>query len=1128
MDDADPPIGENPADVGSWLVAAGLGAHADTFRDERISVDQLSRLTDGELRELGLPLGDRIRFRDAVARDRLAYTRSEARAERRPLTVVFLDLVDSTGLSQRVEAEDVFDIHQRYHDACIGPIQRYGGQVTRYLGDAIRAYFCYPVAHEDDPERAVRAALEAAAAVGRLTAPDGAPLALRAGIATGRVVVGALAAGKATAVAGEPNQALGATPNLAARLQSLARPGGVVISAETAHRLRDRFVLKDLGLQDLRGFDEPVHAFEVQGERPRTPGLRLGPAGGARFVGRRDELAALDERWNEALDGRGSAVIVRGEAGIGKSRLVRQFIAGRLAARASLSISIAASSFNVDEPLWPVAMALRGLVRPPVPGSPTALRRLGRLLLDRNGPEEGVRLAAVAKMLGMAGEREDGLLADITPAQLRALTLEVLSGALARAAAARPLVLLVEDTHWLDPTTLDLVEQVVAGASGRSLLVLMTAREEFGPPPGPAWAGVATVDLKGLDPAEAEELFGTLCDSASPGLGRELAARTGGVPMFLEEFAHAVRETRPADGALAAMPAVPATLDECLAARLDRAGSDKELAQVCAVLGPVRVRAENVAAVAGLPVEAVTRALTRLERAGVLWRSYRAEGQSWTFRHALLHEAAYASLVRDRRRTLHSRVADAVLEGMQPAILAYHLSEAGRGLESTPHFLAAARESLVRSALQEATRLLRRGLEAVGKLPESRERDERRLELMSLLGPALIGLSGPGSTDAQELYAEAVTLARSLPPRAESFPIFWGWWRLSHLRDFHESRKRAAWLYAEAKNRGERELLLQAHHSNWASLFHQGDLCGCERHAREGLALYSADEHGGHASLYGNHDAKVCGHAHRALGLWQRGLARAADREEARALQWAHQLGHAGTILHALEFATTHRAYRQDPDKVGAANEHMADLAEEHGFREYRARCRVFRGWAMAMAATGGGAAREGAAIAVEGLAMEHETNTADDLALFHCLVAEARNKAGDPEGALAGLSAARDEFERIGLRYWLPEVWRTIGDLTLEVDPTARTEAALAYDEANRIAEEQGARRLVLRAALGTARLELRAGGEGGAAAARLAAALRGVPEAEEDAPDVRAAETLLAGLGGPPPVPTASGAHR
>jgi class 3 adenylate cyclase len=323
----------------AWLHEAGLGDHAAAFRAHCIAPQQLSALTDAELHELGLPLGDRIRFRQALASIEPARTV----AERRPLTVAFFDLVDSTGLAERVEPEDLIDTLRRYHHACIGPILRYGGQVARFLGDGILAYFCYPVAHEDDPERAVRAALEAVAAVSRLTASDGAPLAARAGIATGRVVTGALFDGPATAVIGEPNQALGTTPNLAARLQALAPPGGVVIAAETAGRLGGGCALEDLGLISLRGFAAPVRVFRALAELPCRGRPKRGGARAGGFVGREAELALLHTRWASALAGRGGAVAVVGEAGIGKSRLARRFVTTRAARGASATFTVSAS-----------------------------------------------------------------------------------------------------------------------------------------------------------------------------------------------------------------------------------------------------------------------------------------------------------------------------------------------------------------------------------------------------------------------------------------------------------------------------------------------------------------------------------------------------------------------------------------------------------------------------------------------------------------------------------------------------------------------------------------------------------------------------------------------------------------
>jgi predicted ATPase len=357
-------------------------------------------------------------------------------------------------------------------------------------------------------------------------------------------------------------------------------------------------------------------------------------------------------------------------------------------------------------------------------------------------------------------------------------------------------------------------------------------------------------------------------------------------------------------------------------------------------------------------------------------------------------------------------------------------------------------------------------LVALDAAPTTATEREQRLDLMALLGPALIGLHGPGAKETQEHYVDAVDLVHNSPAWEKHFPIFWGWWRLSHLRDFKESRERAKWLYDQVKRRSDLGLLLQAHHCNWAALHNQGDLVESAWHVSAGLALYCPEEHSGHASLYGNHDAKVCGHAHLALGLWQRGLTIEAEAEEEKAIAWAERLGHIGSMLHALEFALIHRAYRRDPTEVRTIADRLSGMAEEFGYGHYVTRCQIFQGWAMAVM----GDAKRGAALAAEALSAERGVNTADDFAVFHCLVAESWIAAGEKDRALADLLTAQTDFERIGLCHWLPEVWRMIGDLMRALDPTNVVGAAKAYVKAYRLAQRQGAHRLALRATKGMA----------------------------------------------------------
>lgn len=1087
--------------VATWLHAVGLGEHAAAFAHQRIQPDQLRSLSDADLRELGLPIGDRIRLRRALATtDRFPATISTV--ERRPLTVAFVDLVDSTGLAARLEPEDLLDAMRQYRTACIDAVLRFGGHVAQFLGDGVVAYFCYPIAHDDDPERGVHAALQAVAAVARLRMPDGALLAARAGVATGKVLIGDLFTAPANGQDVGPSQALGSTPNLAARLQAFAPPGGVLVAADTAAKLHGRFPLQDLGPQSLHGMAAPLRIYQVLAAPPWGGHRRRENRANIDFVDREAEQSRLHALWQEALAGRGGVALLRGEAGIGKSRLVQRFLATRACRERSIVFAAQGSPYHIDSPLQPVAAALRGLTPGAEANPERTLRRIRRLLrLIGTNQQERASVAALADLLELGGTREESLLSDVMPAQLKQLTMNGLALSVARVARHTPLILVVEDAHWLDPTSLELLDRIVADAAGNPLLVLLTAREGFVAPAEAGWSQAVTLELEGLDPEHALRLFTAICgETASPQIGRNVAARTGGVPLFIEECARVLAE----GGAHGVVAEVPATIQECLAAQLDRASSAKTVAQAAAVWGQESLLASQLAAILKMSHTEVTEALAKLEAARVLLRRQEHRQEVWSFRHSLLREATYDTLLRERRQELHARVAKALPPGGEPALTAHHLVEAGNHAESVPYFLAAARRTAARSGLRETVRLLQRGLAALDSLPPAAQSSEQRLELMALLGPAVCSLEGHASTHAQTLYENAVELARSGAPTDAHFAIRWGWWRVSV--DFQVHRERAGALYADARSRRDRDLLVQAHHCNWATRLFQGDLHGCTAHIRAGLRIYDPERHPQHAMLYGNHDAKACAHGNWAQALWQRGHASDALAEEERSLAWARELGHLGSIVHTLDLALTHRAYRRDPHEVLSVASALRALADEHGFRDHRARCQILDGWAMSCR----GEASAGAALAAEGLKTLRELSTAEDFPLFCCLVAEARTAAGAPEQALAELTAARDEFEAIGLRVWLSEVWRMVGDLTLQTTHQAEPSAAEAYESARSIAVKQKAHRLALRAALASARLAGRLGGLEEAKSA-LAKARAAVADGEAGAADIAEADALL-----------------
>jgi predicted ATPase len=550
--------------------------------------------------------------------------------------------------------------------------------------------------------------------------------------------------------------------------------------------------------------------------------------------------------------------------------------------------------------------------------------------------------------------------------------------------------------------------------------------------------------------------------------------RTDGIPLFVEELTRTLLEER-AQGTkvLPDQIPIPLSLQDSLMARLDRAGPAKDLAQTGSVIGRSFDRT-LLSAVSDFTTEELEDALAVLIRADLIHR----EGQEvYSFKHALVQDAAYRSLLRDQRRSLHAKVATWLMEltpevsDLNPDLLAHHLTEAGQTDRAIGWWIKAGRRSLDRSAMQEAERHLSQALRLADVLPEGRQTEELRMEIMVLLGPVLIFLRGPGSAEVEQLYARAYELSRQFPETSTSFRISWGWWRLS--RDFTVMRERADALLRHAHARNDDGLLLQAHHCQWASHFNQGDLTECRRHIDRGLEIYDAGEYRHHASLYGNHDAKVCGHGERALVLWLAGDPDRALGEEAVSRGWAAGLGHIGSRAHALDIALMHQFYRRDTGQIMERAADMIALAEEQNFPDHRAKGLLFRGWALAQR----GEVRRGLDELRSGLDRQKAIGTSEDFPVYHCMLAEVLALDGKPEEALTELTLARSEFERISLRIWAPEMERQIGEMMRLSGAADEVAIETAFRGALVEAARQGATSLELRAVTSLARLWERQG---------------------------------------------------
>ena len=712
-----------PKDIAGWLHDLGLEKYHDAFLANDVDLRALPYLTDADLQQLGVSLGHRrimLAATSALSAAPMAATRAVSgaaqvgvvdRGERRLVSVLFCDMVGSTELSRRLDAEDMRQLLQAYHECVAGAVANWGGHLAQYLGDGVMAYFGWPTAYEDQAERAVRAALEAIATVKGLEAGAAGRISSRIAIATGEVVIGDLSsAGRQEGgIAGE-------TPNFAARLQQCAEADQLVISEATRGLVGSTFDVTDCGSRVLKGFDGGVRFYRVDGVRDAesrfdaTRGQSL-----SRFVGRTSELALVMEKWDLARSGEGQVVLVSGEAGIGKSRFVRavvDMVGGDAQVR-----WLQCSPYHTTSALFPVIQGLNRVLdlRP----DDDVGRRLDKLR-DYLGVTAGSDDAALAVLSGLLsiGPADDGLQA-MSPQERKALALSTLVERVVAMASRAPLLLVVEDAHWIDPTTLELVEQLVARIASARVLMVLLHRPEWGADWSGRWDHVTAFSLGRLSRPQVAELVRDLIGpDASEELVGEIAVRTDGVPMFVEEVARSVVEAGPAKTVGSLL--VPATLQGALVARLDalRAAS-RDVVQAAAVMGR-EFHPDVVARVCDVPREAIDAALEELSRARLVTGG--ADGQAVAFRHALIQDVAYQSLLRSRRRRLHQSVADALLElrpetaETQPELLAYHLTEAGLPDRALVLWHRAGDRALGRYASDEAVRHFEKGVEVARQL----------------------------------------------------------------------------------------------------------------------------------------------------------------------------------------------------------------------------------------------------------------------------------------------------------------------------------------------------------------------------------------------------------------------------
>ena len=750
------------SEIRTWLDGIGLAQYANAFEANDIDIDLLGQVDDQVLKDIGVSsAGHRLRIRNAIAKlssasplakngdatSAATEPKTHDVAERRQVTVMFSDLVGSTALAGRMDPEDLREVISAYQKCVAETVRRFDEFVAKYMGDGVLVYFGYPQAHEDDAERAVRAGLELIQAVGGLK--PSAPLQTRVGIATGLVVVGDLiGSGEA-----QERGIVGETPNLAARLQGIAEPNTVVTAESTRKLLGNLFDLEDLGAQNLKGVDGEVQAWAAL--RPASVESRfeaLHAGNLTQLVGREEELDLLLRRWSKAKAGEGQVVLLSGEAGIGKSRLTAALME-RLVGEPHTRLRYFCSPQHTDSSLYPVIGQMeRAAGFAHNDALEAKFDKLDTVLAQTSTSRQDAAL--FADMLSLPNGRHYPAL-ELTPEQRRQRTLQALVTQMEALARQNPVLMIFEDVHWSDPTSLDVVGRVVERIATLRVLLLVTFRPEFAAP----WIGqphVTAVTLNRLPKRAIDAMIdGVVGNKLLPAsLRQDIIERTDGIPLFVEEMTKAILEADSEGEArrtAAAIPvtalAVPASLQASLMARLDRLGTAKEVAQVGAAIGREFSHA-LLSAVVSKPETELASALDRLVQAGLLFRQGVPPHATYLFKHALVQDAAYSTLLRSQRQQMHALIAS-ILEtrfseivGAQPEELARHCSEAKLVEKAVSYFLKAGQEAVQRSAMAEAAAHLRKGLEVLLQAPDGTARQESELHLQILLGRALLVTKG--------------------------------------------------------------------------------------------------------------------------------------------------------------------------------------------------------------------------------------------------------------------------------------------------------------------------------------------------------------------------------------------------
>jgi class 3 adenylate cyclase/predicted ATPase len=1070
--------------IADWLKKLGMSEYAECFAENRIDISVLPDLTDQDLEKLGVLLGDRRKMLRAIAKldtasaatspapalasvtpptPAIAAPATQAVGERRYLTVMFCDLVDSTGISAQLDAEEWRDLVGAYLDAASAAVTEMGGQVAKKLGDGLMSLFGYPVAQENDAERAVRSALaiqRALAELNRKNTGAGKPaLAARIAIESGPVVVDP---------AGE---IFGDAPNIAARVQALAEPGVVLVTAQVQRQVAGLFVAEERGSHALKGVPESTVLFRLV--RASGGGRRSGARQLTPLVGRDEEIAMLMRRWERARQGDGQLVLIVGEPGLGKSRLIEEFHI-KLRETPHTWSEWSCSQLLQNSPLHPIAeWGRQRFGAPEVPGERRLADLESTLAQVKLDPAENVPLLAPLLEIPLPKDR----VANVAPQELRRRQLAALTNWVIGGAKNQPLVLVFEDLQWADPTTLDVLRGIAERGALAPLLVVATTRPEFRPPWGMR-SHHTTISLAPLDREQVRRMIGEL--AARQALPKDVVdgvtERAGGVPLFVEEVTRLLLER----GARGGIQAIPPTLQQSLMARLDRLGSAREIAQVGSVIGR-GFSYGLLRALAGIEDAQLQTALERLAEADILLVQGLPPESDYRFKHGLIQDAAYENLLKSRRQGLHRRVAEILRDkfadsaAVEPELVAHHFTQAGLTEVAIEWWAKAGQRSLERSALVEAAEQLTRALGHIAGLPATPTLRREQIKLqVALITPFvhLKGFAAPETKAAAERARLLIERAEALGEPPEDplllFSVLYSFW-VASLVAFNGDVccDLAGHFLALAEKQGTTVPLMMGHRLMGMSLLGAGDIAESRTHLDRTLALYNPAEHRPLGARFGQ-DVRVTILSYRSRALWMLGYPEAARRDAEQALTNAREIGQAATLMFAVGHVPLTHIFCGDYATANAQLDEVVALADEKGTSFWKALGIMNHGCVLAL----NGQASDAIHIIPSGINAWQSTGATLYLPFFLSYLARAHAELGQFDDAWRCIGEATTAMETTKERWCEAEVNRLAGEIALKSPEPDAAKTENYFERAIQVARQQQAKSWELRAAMSLARL--------------------------------------------------------